>query len=46
MLELFSELDQSYEGFYLCREALQTQLRKRDTNRMLHKALDHGMTIN
>ena len=45
MLEMFVELDQSYEGFYKCRSALQSQVTSRDANRLLKQALDHGLSL-
>ena len=45
MLEIFNELDQSYDGFYKYRAALEETLRKRDLNRVIKSALDHDMAL-
>lgn len=43
MLTVYTELDQSYEGFYGTRAALERALSGRDTNEMMKQALEHGM---
>lgn len=45
MLNMFIELDQSYDGFYDCRAALEREIRKRDTNSILRIALNQSMKV-
>ena len=45
MLNMFTELDQSYEGFRACRASRESSLGSRDTNRIIKQALESGMNI-
>ena len=45
MLTMFTELDQSYEGFRPCRKSLENTLSDRDANKIIKQALDKGMNF-
>lgn len=45
MIPMFTELDQSYEGFYKGRKSLELSLKDRNLNDLLKLSLQSGMNI-